>query len=242
MFSVSVIRALCSYSHRHRMISICAGFDAYWETSADPAPWTVIAAIDTESQENRLEWKVPYLLSFLSYNKFSGSVPGMKELQTEYEATYGPGNYIPPVKTTFWSFRIMIAAGCGMILLSLYGIYRMVRRKLQHLSRMYLSLLAAAISLPFIGNTAGWIMTEIGRQPWTVFGLLRTEQSVSPSVSAGQVGFSLIAFTSIYLVLLGLTIWLFYRTARKGPATEQQSDDAKAFDPYRPEGGEAPCR
>lgn len=218
-----------------------AASEGLWETSADPAPWTIIAAIDTKSQENSMEWKVPYLLSFLSYSEFSGSVPGMKELQTEYEATYGPGNYIPPVKTTFWSFRIMIAAGSGMILLSLYGIYRMARKKVRSFPRLYLSFLVAAISLPFIGNTAGWIMTEIGRQPWTVFGLLRTEQSVSPGVSAFQVGFSLIAFTSIYLILLGLTAWLFYRTARKGPDAGRQAGEAKAFDPYRLEGGEEPC-
>mgnify|MGYP003810942429 CR=1 FL=1 len=214
-----------------------AASEGLWERSADPAPWTIVAAIDTESQTNRLEWKVPYLLSFLSYNKFGGSVPGMKELQAEYEAAYGPGNYIPPVKTTFWSFRIMIAAGVGMILLSLYGIYRMARKKLMPLPRWYLSLLVAAISLPFIGNTAGWIMTEIGRQPWTVFGLLRTEQSVSPGVSEGQVGFSLLSFTTVYLILLALTVWLFYRTARKGPAAELRADAADTFDPYRLEGG-----
>lgn len=213
-----------------------AASEGLWETSSDPAPWTVFAVIDTQSQDNKLEWKVPYLLSFLSYSKFEGSVQGMKDLQAEYEATYGPANYIPPVKTTFWSFRIMIAAGVAMILLSLYGVYMMLRKKLHSLPRLYLTMLVASISLPFIGNTAGWIMTEIGRQPWTVFGLLRTEHSVSPAVSAGQVQFSLILFTSIYLLLLLITIWLFYRTARKGPAVAMQHEEMN-FDPYRMEGG-----
>ncbi|MFB9274414.1 cytochrome ubiquinol oxidase subunit I [Cohnella cellulosilytica] len=215
-----------------------AASEGLWERSADPAPWTVFAAIDNEAQENRWELKVPYLLSFLSYSRFDGSVPGMKELQAEYEQVYGPGNYIPPVKTTFWSFRIMVSAGSGMILLSLYGLYLMLRRKAGQLPKVYLFLMVAGISLPFIGNTAGWIMTEIGRQPWTVFGLLRTEQSVSPGVSAGQVGFSLVAFTAIYILLLGLAAWLFYRTARKGPESAERSGEETIFDPYRREGGQ----
>lgn len=214
-----------------------AASEGLWETSEDPAPWTVFAAIDTDSQENSLEIKIPYLLSFLSYSEFSGSVTGMKDLQAQYEETYGPGNYIPPVKTTFWSFRIMIAAGVGMILLSLYGIYMMIRKKMMRLPRWYLTLLVMGIGLPYIGNTAGWVMTEIGRQPWTVFGVLRIEQSISPAVNAGQVGFSLVAFTSIYLILLGVTIWLFYRTARKGPAAEQHLNEAETFDPYFVKGG-----
>lgn len=80
-------------------------------------------------------------------------------------------------------------------------------------------------------------MTEVGRQPWTVFGLLRTEHAVSPSVGEGQVLFSIISFTSIYLLLLGLTAWLFYRTARKGPAATERAEETATFNPYKIEGG-----
>lgn len=167
-----------------------AAAESLWETSPDPAPWTVIAAIDPAKQENRMEVKIPYLLSFLSYSKFSGEVRGMKELQAEYEQTYGPGDYIPPVRTTFWSFRIMVAAGSLMILLGLYGVYLMARKKLDQKNTWFMRFMLYAISLPFIANTSGWIMTEIGRQPWTVFGLMTTEDSISPSVSGGSVLFS----------------------------------------------------
>lgn len=213
-----------------------AASEGLWGKSGDPAAWTVFASIDTEKQENRFEFQIPYMLSFLSYSKFSGSVPGMLELQAEYEQTYGPGNYIPPVKTTFWSFRIMVASGSAMILLGLYGAYLAYRKKLDKPNKLYMKLMVAAISLPFIGNTAGWIMTEIGRQPWTVFGYLRTEDSVSPSVSAGQVLFSLISFSSVYLILLCITAYLFARVAKKGPDGDSKNA-VTIHDPFDQGGG-----
>ncbi|TCZ78954.1 cytochrome ubiquinol oxidase subunit I [Paenibacillus albiflavus] len=194
-----------------------AASEGLWDTSSDPAPWTVFAMIDTEKKENSAELKIPYLLSFLSYSKFSGEVIGMNELQAQYEQEYGPGNYIPPVKTTFWSFRIMVLAGSIMIVLALYGIYLSMRKKLDQMNKWFLRAMVGAISLPFIGNTAGWIMTEIGRQPWTVFGHMRTEDSISPSVSGGEVLFSVISFSTIYLILLIITIFLFVREIKKGP-------------------------
>lgn len=105
-----------------------AATEALWENSGDPAPWTVTAFIDTENQRNTGEFQIPYLLSFLSYSKFSGEVQGMKELQAQYEQQYGPGDYIPPVRTTFWSFRIMVASGTLLILLSMYGVYLAARK------------------------------------------------------------------------------------------------------------------
>jgi cytochrome d ubiquinol oxidase subunit I len=213
-----------------------AASEALWGDSGDPAPWTVIANIDPDKQENTFEIKVPFALSFLSYSKFSGSVPGMKELQAQYEKTYGPGDYIPPVRTTFWSFRIMIAAGCAMIALALYGAYLSFRQKLEGSHRWFFRLMLWGISLPFIGNTAGWIMTEMGRQPWTVFGLLQTKDSVSPTVVAGEVLFSLIAFTSLYLILTGVLAFLFARTARKGPDIEPHQHTV-IHDPFAQGGG-----
>lgn len=228
-FQISIIVALISsvlvalFGHQQAQYLIhtqpmkMAAGEGLWETSEDPAPWTVFAIIDPDKQENKAELKIPYLLSFLSYSKFSGEVKGMKELQAEYEATYGPGDYIPPVRTTFWSFRIMVAAGTLMILLGLYGIYYAARKKLDKLQPWFLRVMLFSISLPHIANASGWIMTEIGRQPWTVFGLMRTEDSISPSVSAGEVLFSLIAFSAIYTILAIIMAYLFVRVIKKGP-------------------------
>lgn len=214
-----------------------AASEGLWGKSGDPAPWTLYAHIDSANGKNDFEIKIPYLLSFLSYSKFSGEVKGMHELQAEYEQAYGPGDYIPPVRTTFWSFRIMIAAGCLMIVLGLYGTYLAWRKKLdQPSNNWFYRVMLWSISLPFIANTSGWIMTEIGRQPWTVFGLMQTKDSVSPSVTGGQILFSLIAFTLIYAVLGAVMAYLFVKVIKKGPNEITSSGSEQLGDPFGKEG------
>ncbi|MNP06872.1 putative cytochrome bd menaquinol oxidase subunit I [compost metagenome] len=212
-----------------------AASEALWDTSSDPAPWTVFATIDPEKKENGTTLQIPYLLSFLSYSKFSGSLEGMNQLQAEYEDLYGPGDYIPPVRTTFWSFRIMVASGSVLILLGMYGAYLVARRKLDQANKWFLRIMVGAISLPFIANWAGWIMTEIGRQPWTVFGLFKTEDSISPNVSAGQILFSLISFSLAYLVLAIILVYLFVRVIKKGP-NDSDTHEEESHDPFDKEG------
>lgn len=208
-----------------------AASEGLWETSDDPAPWTVWAIIDPETKQNRAEFKIPYLLSYLTYSKFSGKVTGMNELQAQYEKQYGPGDYIPPVRTTFWSFRIMVGAGVLMILLSLYGFYLSIRNKIVQAWPWLKWSFLWGIALPHIANTAGWIMTEIGRQPWTVFGYMRTEDSLSPGVTAGEVLFSLISFSSVYLILTGVMVYLFVRVIQKGPYSVPKANQV-ILDPY----------
>ncbi|MFU1798603.1 cytochrome ubiquinol oxidase subunit I [Paenibacillus azoreducens] len=213
-----------------------AATEALWENSGDPAAWTVTAFIDTKNQKNTGEFQIPYMLSFLSYSKFSGEVKGMKELQAQYEQEYGPGNYIPPVRTTFWSFRVMVASGSLLILFSLYGVYLAARKKLENRNKWFMRLMVFSIALPEIANASGWIMTEIGRQPWTVFGLMTTADGVSPSVTAGQVLFSIIAFVSIYAILAVVMVYLFIRVIKKGPfevVKEEVSSDPFDKEGYR---------
>ncbi|WP_238654477.1 cytochrome ubiquinol oxidase subunit I [Paenibacillus piscarius] len=212
-----------------------AASEGLWGKSGDPAPWTVFATIDTVNKTNKNEIQVPYLLSFLSYSKFSGEVKGMNELQAQYEQEYGPGNYIPPVKTTFWSFRIMVAAGTLMIVLGVYAIYLMWRKKLDKPNTWFMRFMFWGLLLPPIANTSGWIMTEIGRQPWTVFGLMTTEDSVSPNITSGQVLFSVISFTAIYAILGAVLIGLFIKVIRKGPYA-MDNDHGESHDPYNKEG------
>ncbi|WP_284139164.1 MULTISPECIES: cytochrome ubiquinol oxidase subunit I [unclassified Virgibacillus] len=206
-----------------------AAAEALWNTSGDPAPFTLVANIDSEEKTNHFEIQIPYMLSLLSYNKFSGQVEGMNQLQEQYEAKYGPGDYIPPVKTVFWSFRIMVFTGTIMFLLALYGWYASRKGILEQKTR-YLKLMLFGISLPFIGNTAGWIMTEMGRQPWVVFGMMKTEDAVSPSVTANEVLFSLISFTTIYTILAGVTIYLFVKHIKKTDQKTESND--KVVDPF----------
>lgn len=208
-----------------------AAAEALWNTSGDPAPFTVVANIDTDAKENKFEIQIPYLLSLFSYSKFSGEVEGMNQIQEAYEAKYGPGNYIPPVKTVFWSFRTMVMSGMAMLLLGLYGWYAS-RRDLLEKKPFFTKIMVFAISLPFIANSLGWLMTELGRQPWVVFGVMKTEDAVSPSVTFNEVLFSFISFTSIYAILAGVTIYLFVKHIKKDHDKPKDEKEEKIEDPF----------
>jgi cytochrome bd ubiquinol oxidase subunit I len=214
-----------------------AAAEGIWEDTKDPAPWSAFAIIDTEKQENKFEINIPYAMSFLAYSKFEGSLKGMETLQKEYTAKYdsvvGEGtNYIPPVKTTYWSFRLMIGFGVAMILLSFMGLYLWRMKKLEN-SRLFLKLLIPAISFPFLANTAGWVMTEVGRQPWTVFGLMTTADSISPNVSAGMILFSTIMYLIVFTVLLGVMVYLMVREIKKGPELGHSVMANVTTDPFK---------
>lgn len=213
-----------------------AAAEALWEDSGDPAAFTAVALIDSEGKKNDFEFNIPMLLSFLSFNEFSGSLEGMNTLQEQYEEKYGPGDYIPPVKTLFWTFRVMTGAGGVMLLLGFYGIYLARAEKLVN-RKIYLKLMTFGIALPFIANTSGWIITEMGRQPWVVFGLMKTEDAVSPSVTAGEMLFSLIAFNTLYAILGIISIYLYTRHIKK--EDHHDPEEKKVTDPFDKEDGGA---
>lgn len=212
-----------------------AAAEALWEDSGDPAPFTVLASIDEEAKENNYEVQIPYVLSFLSFNQFEGSVEGMNSIQEKYEEKYGPGNYIPNVTLLFWVFRVMTGIGGIMFLLGLYGWFTSRKNQLAE-KKWYVRLMPFAIILPFIANSAGWILTEMGRQPWVVFGLMKTEDAISPSVTANEMLFSLIAFTTLYSILGIITIYLFVKHIKKENHDDLDETDV-AQDPFDDEGG-----
>jgi len=159
--------------------------------------------------------RIPDMLSFLAYNTPTGKVLGIKELQQQYVQQYGPGNYIPPVALSYWSFRLMIGAGLLMILLSILAVIFSFRGTLEHY-QLYLRLLPFAIALPYLANTTGWLLTELGRQPWIVFGLMTVDKAVSPTVPWSSVLFSLIILTVLITGLVAADAWLLVKYARKG--------------------------
>ncbi|MGG5253873.1 cytochrome ubiquinol oxidase subunit I [Neobacillus sp. SM06] len=213
-----------------------AAAEAIWKDTTDPAPWSAFAIIDSAKKENKFEINIPYALSFLSYSKFEGGLKGMETLQKEYSQKYDAKvgkdtNYIPPVKTTYWSFRLMIGFGTLMILLSIIGLFLWKKEKLEQ-SKTFLKFLVPAISFPFLANTFGWIMTEVGRQPWTVFGLMTTADSVSPNVSAGTVLFSIIMYVLIFTILATVMVYLMVREIKKGPGAHQGIESPISADPF----------
>ncbi|HQE18550.1 MAG TPA: cytochrome ubiquinol oxidase subunit I, partial [Aggregatilineales bacterium] len=159
--------------------------------------------------------RIPRLLSLLAYNRLEGEVKGINDLNREYQELYGPGDYVPPIAITYWTFRIMVGAGMLMALLALYALYLVLKSRFTNAPR-FLKWLPYAIGLPYLANTAGWLMTELGRQPWIVQGLQLTEEAISPNVSAGSVLFSLIAFTLLYGVLMAADIFLLAKYAKAG--------------------------
>jgi cytochrome d ubiquinol oxidase subunit I len=141
----------------------------------------------------------------------------MNELQAEYEAQYGPGNYIPPAVIPYWSFRAMVGAGFVMVALAIYALF-IVMGEMFERRTLALKILIWAIALPYIANTAGWLLTEVGRFPWVVFGLVKLEDGVSATVSSGMLLLSLIGYVLVYGVLIVATVYLLRKYAIAGPA------------------------
>lgn len=193
--------------------------------SEDPAALSLITIGDWEQREEVFSIRLPRMLSLLSYNKLDGEVKGIHDLQAEYEQIYGEGaNYIPPVALTYWSFRGMVGSGFLMLALAALGLYFVVKDRFAS-QRRFLQALVLAIFLPYLANTTGWLLTEVGRQPWIVFGLQRTEDAVSPNVSTGMVALSLVLFTLLYGVLMVVDVYLLGRIAKRGPADDSSMPD-----------------
>jgi len=208
------------YVVRHQPMKMAAA-EALWETQ-EPASFALIAFPDEVQRKNTFAIEIPYVLSFLSYNNFTGRVLGINELDQAYQEQYGPGSYVPPVTLLFWSFRIMVGAGFLMILLAFLSL--VWQKQLERRPLLAKALLWAPL-LPYLASTTGWILAEVGRWPWIVYQLLRIEDAVSPNVPASSVAFSLIVLTLLYLVLaiVGVALALKYGTRRAIYAEEAQA-------------------
>ncbi len=159
--------------------------------------------------------EIPHLLSVLATGTWSGPVTGLHELQAQYQAKYGPGNYVPDVFIQYWSMRIMAYLATLIVLLSLWGGWLWYRDKLRT-SRLFLLACIWAVVTPFLMNTAGWLLTESGRQPWIVQGLQKTVNANSPSVSSTEIWISLIVLILAYIVLGAADAFLMMRYSRRG--------------------------
>ncbi|MBE1558432.1 cytochrome d ubiquinol oxidase subunit I [Nonomuraea africana] len=171
--------------------------------------------------------EIPKLLSFLSANDFDATVQGTEDIQRRLEEKFGPGDYRPNQEVVFWSYRVMIVFGLSTVGLSVLGLWLTRRRR--QVPPWYAKALVLALPLPLLAVTAGWLLSEIGRQPWTVAGELLTASSVSPGVSLAEVATSLTLFTLLYGVLAMAEVVLLVRSVRKGP----ELPPAPAVEPVR---------
>ncbi|MDP9862407.1 MULTISPECIES: cytochrome ubiquinol oxidase subunit I [Streptosporangium] len=199
-----------------------AAAEALWEDETS-AGFSLFAVGDVENGRNHINLQIPYGLSLLSTNTPDGRVEGINDIQARYESLYGPGDYRPVVGLAYWSFRLMIGFGALAALLALAGLWATRRGRLPR-GPWFHRLAILGIGLPFLANSLGWIFTEMGRQPWTVFGIMRTAAAVSPGVDVTEVAVSLAGFTLIYAVLAVVEIRLLLKFIRIGPDDEGEPD------------------
>jgi cytochrome d ubiquinol oxidase subunit I len=198
-----------------------AAMEALWE-SEQPASFSLFAVHDQANRRSTRDYRVPYMLSVLAHNNTTSAVRGLNELQAEAEQAHGPGNYLPPVAWVYWSFRAMVGFGLWFLLVTAWGLITWWRGRLDS-GRLWLRVTSVTLFLPFFANSAGWLLTELGRQPWVVFGLLRTEHGASPAVGAVSIWISVVGFTLVYAALAAVGFWLMHRYARPGsPALVHQ--------------------
>lgn len=171
--------------------------------------------------------RVPYLLSILSNHTFDGCVHGINDLNAEYAQTYaamGIDNFAPTLWITYWAFRWMIALGMLHCLIAVAGLWVTRKNAKKPVAKWMWKVAIWSYPLSLLASIVGWIFTEMGRQPWIVFGLMTTRDGVSPDVSGLEVLISLIAFTAIYAALAFVEFRLIIRTAQKGPDETEQAD------------------
>jgi cytochrome d ubiquinol oxidase subunit I len=199
-----------------------ASIEALW-WSEKPASFSLITIGDLSGKKLVWELRIPGLLSFIACNNFDCQVTGVNDLQFQYTQRYGPGDYIPLMVVTYWAFRIMMTAGFIMMLLTF--LFLLATRK-QFENAKWMKWVPWVIVLPYIANSSGWILTEMGRQPWIVQGLLTVEKAVSPNLTTLDLLISLIGFAALYGSLAVAMVYLMKKYAIAGPdATIHESVD-----------------
>ena len=190
-----------------------AAIEARWETGRN-VPLTLFAIPDEKAESNHAAVEIPGLGSLILTHKIDGEIKGLKDF---------PADQRPPVAIPFFAFRIMV--GCGMLMLGivLLGGWLRWRGRLTD-TPLFLLLCQLALPIGFVAVIAGWAVTEVGRQPWTVYGLLRTAASVSPSLTGRDVVISLLAYMAVYLFMYPTGLFLMLRIVRTGPASAAEAD------------------
>ena len=184
-----------------------AAIEARWDTQRR-VPLTLFAIPSDKAESNSFAIEVPWLGSLILTHNLDGEVKGLKDF---------PADQRPPVAIPFFAFRIMVGCGVLMLGLVLLGGWLRWRGRLYD-TPLFLGLAQFAAPLGFVAVIAGWCVTEVGRQPWTVYGLLRTAQSVSPSLTSYDVAISLAGYMIVYLLIYPWGLLLMLRIVRRGPA------------------------
>jgi cytochrome d ubiquinol oxidase subunit I len=191
-----------------------AAAEAQW-TTCQPCSFSLFQIGGGNNDQTPTEIiAIPHLLSLLATNSWNGKVVGMTPLNNQYNQQYGPGYYVPNVFIQYWGMRVMAYGGALVLLFALWGLW-LIRRKTLATSRVFLWVAVWAVILPFLMNTAGWFLTESGRQPWIVQGLMLTKNGISPTLSVTWLWISMIAFVLIYVTIGIVDLLLMLKYSRK---------------------------
>ncbi len=194
-----------------------------------------VAPFERHPKRLNVDIQIPHLESLIATLSWNGKIRGINQVNEQERRRYGPGDYVPIVGVVYWAFRIMIGAGTLMLLIALAGVLLMRKGRLER-SRAFHYAAIGGVFLPILANWSGWIFTEMGRQPWVVYGLLKTSQASSPNVSLSSVAISLSAFVVVYVVLIAIGARLFLAEIRRGPGEPPATEAG----PAREGGGDQP--
>jgi cytochrome bd ubiquinol oxidase subunit I len=211
-----------------------AAAEGLYNTEESCAPFSLLTIGTPDGKQEKFAITVPCLLSFLGTGSFDGEVQGINDLRLEYRETYGQdpgaayydpsGEYTPIIPITYWTFRYMIGLGTAAAFFA--GLILFLTRKGRvPTSRWFGRMAIATPVVMLLGNSAGWIFTEMGRQPWVVFGLMNVSRGVSPGVSPTEAWISIITLTGLYGVLAVIEVGLLLRLIRTGPADFEEPPD-----------------
>jgi cytochrome d ubiquinol oxidase subunit I len=212
-----------------------AAAEALYKTTKG-ASLSIFAVAPFEHFPKRLntDIRIPHLLSLLGTASWDSTIKGVDQLQAEDVKKYGPGDYVPILGVTYWTFRIMAGVGVLLLLIPLLGLLYVRRRRFETSPRL-LRLCVLGAFLPPLANLTGWIFTEMGRQPWVVYGLLKTSDARSPLVGSASIVITLVGYTALYGTLLVIGGRLFLREIAHGPQSEPIDESSEKSGSGHPE-------
>lgn len=195
-----------------------AAAEALYDTS-NSAPFSLLTIGTLDGSRSVFQIGLPSMLSFLSTGDVNGTVEGVNNLEAAYDQKFGAGDYTPNIPLAYWSFRLMMGFGFLAIAAVLYAFWRQRKGSFPR-SKGFKYVMVSLPFLPLLANSFGWIFTETARQPWVVFGLIRTADGVSQAVSTGEVALTMSAFTLLYGVLAVIEFGLIRQVILHGPLDE----------------------
>jgi cytochrome bd ubiquinol oxidase subunit I len=200
-----------------------AAMEGNWDTQRG-APLLLFALPDQEAETNHFAIGIPGLASFILTHEWQGELRGLKEWSPEER---------PPVAIVFWSFRVMVAIGLLMIVVALTGAWLLYRKKVFD-NPLYLRVLTWMIPLPFVAVIAGWMTTEVGRQPWVLYEHITVQDGLTPSLTGGMALFTLIGYVLVYAAVFTAGIYYMVQIVRQGIGAEAEPPQEQHPRPKRP--------